>query len=128
MHPDFLKELQTVLSNYFEDIRNGKGAIGQGKPRLLQFRCCNLDPPASSVSDKAPALWIHPSLILPYLQARRAFAAGRGRRTQGKKKEIVNRVVLYEPSATCAEFWQEDSIESCIPLSRFRKQHAMSLG
>ena len=28
----------------------------------------------------------------------------------------------------CADFWQEDSIAVRIPLSRFRKQHEISLG
>ena len=60
IHPDFLKELQTVLSNCFEDIWNVKGASGQGKPRRLQFPRHNLDPPAPSIANEAPALWIYP--------------------------------------------------------------------
>ena len=56
IHPDFLKEYQTVLSNYFEDIRNVKGASGQEKPMWLQFPLRNLDPPAPSVANEAPAL------------------------------------------------------------------------
>ena len=82
IHPDLLKELQTVLSNCFEDIWNVKGASGQGKPRRLQFLRHNLDPPAPSVDDEAPALWIHP------VPAGEAFAAaGAGAGSKGKKKK-----------------------------------------
>ena len=97
--------MQTVLLNYFEDIRNVNGASGQGKPRRLEFLRCNLDSPSPIIADEAPAP-VDPPLQDSPLTCRRghAFAAGRGRwrwrGPQGQDKEVVNWVVLDEPSAT----------------------------
>ena len=57
IHREFSKELQAVMSTYFEDIRNvtGKGASSQGEPRLLQFPRCSLDPSTPGVAVGAPA-------------------------------------------------------------------------
>ena len=113
IHPDFHKELQTVLSTYFEDILGIKGAGGQGAPRRLQNPRRSLealDPPAPCVANGAPgvaygapapvdqallSLWILPlriqlSLIPLSLPARpslrrRARARARARAGAGPK-------------------------------------------
>ena len=100
--------MQTVLLNYFEDIRNVNGASGQGKPRRLEFPRCNLDSPSPIIADEAPAP-VDPPLqdtpvtvpageVPPSSSPPGADAgAGAGPR---QEKEIVYRVVLDEPSAT----------------------------
>ena len=92
IHPEFLKELQTVLSNCFEDIWNVKGASGQGKPRRLQFPRRNGDDatwtllqPASPM--KHLPLWIHPvpaGKAAPSPRARAQARAPRARKRNSK--------------------------------------------
>ena len=75
-----------VLSKCFEDIRNVKGASGQGKPRLLQFPRRKLDPPAPSVADEAPAP-VDPPLPDPPVPAGEAATSPPGAGPKGKKKK-----------------------------------------
>ena len=92
-----------MLSTYFEANLNVKGASGKGEQRRLQFPRSNLDPPAPSVADEAPAPVDSPlgspRTCTCTCRRGRDFAAGRGRGPQGQEKEIVNQGVLDEQSA-----------------------------
>ena len=96
IHPDFRKELQTVLSTYFENIQGVKGAGGQGAPRRLQNPRRSLDPPAPDFADgvpapvdQAPAAPADATLVDPPVPAGEAPPSppGAGAGHKGKKKK-----------------------------------------
>jgi hypothetical protein len=53
IHPDYRRDLQTLLSQYYEDILDMKGASGTAKIRELKFRK-SIEPPPPPPSSPPP--------------------------------------------------------------------------